>query len=111
MESLHSNYNDTTDSDYNETLVISWNLLNDCGSRKGFIMTVSVLLFMSGFQKDCQTFIFVRLFKRVVSVKISSHDASFTSNQFKFHFLWKTYSLVSDDFCSLSAMRITCKDR
>ena len=44
--------------------------------------------------------------KIVVSVKISSHDASFTSNHFKFHFLWKTYSLVSDDFCNLSATRV-----
>ena len=44
--------------------------------------------------------------KRVVSVKISSHDASFTSNHYTFHFLWKTYSLVSDDFCNLSATRV-----
>ena len=44
--------------------------------------------------------------KRVVSVEIGSRDASFTSNHFKFHFLWKTYSLVSDDFCNLSATRV-----
>ena len=43
---------------------------------------------------------------RVVSVKISSNNPSFTSNHFKFHFLWKTYSLVSDDFCNLSATRV-----
>ena len=48
----------------------------------------------------------IRKTKRVVSVKISSHDASSTSNHFKFHFLWKTYSLVSDDFCNLSATRV-----
>ena len=48
----------------------------------------------------------IRKTKRVVSVKISSHDASFTSNHFTFHFLWKTYSLVSDDFCNLSATRV-----
>ena len=44
--------------------------------------------------------------ERVVSVKISSHDASFTSNHFKFHSLWKTYSLVSHDFRDLSATRV-----
>ena len=44
--------------------------------------------------------------ERVVSVKISSRDASFTSNHLKFHCLWKTYSLVSDDFCNLSAKRV-----
>ena len=51
--------------------------------------------------------------KRVVSVKISSHDASFISNHFEFHFLWKTHSLVSDDFCNLSATRVKsiCKDK
>ena len=65
------------------------------------VMTVCVLLTMSGFQKDCQT-----IFVRVVSVKISSHDASFPSNHLKFYFLWKTYSLVSDDFCNLSATRV-----
>ena len=43
--------------------------------------------------------------KRVISVKISSHDPSFTSNDLKFHFLWKTNSLVSDDFCILSVTR------
>ena len=43
--------------------------------------------------------------KRVVSVKISSHDASFIFNHFKFYFLWKTYSLVSYDFRNLSAAR------
>ena len=48
----------------------------------------------------------IRKTKRVVSAKISSHDASFTSNRLKFHFLWKTYSLVSDDFCNLSATRV-----
>ena len=48
----------------------------------------------------------IRKTKRVVSVKISSHDASLTSNHFKFHFLWKTYSLVSDDFCNLSATKV-----
>ena len=48
----------------------------------------------------------IRKTKRVVSVKIISHDASFTSNHFKFHFFWKTYSLVSDDFCNLSATRV-----
>ena len=48
----------------------------------------------------------IRKTKRVVSVKISSHDASFTSNHFQFHFLWKTYCLVSDDFCNLSATRV-----
>ena len=48
----------------------------------------------------------IRKTKRVVSVKISSHDASFTSGRFKFDFLWKTYSLVSDDFCNLSATRV-----
>ena len=67
-------------------------------------MTVCALLTMSGFQKRlsdniCKT-------KRVVSVKISSHDTSFTSNHFKFHFLRKTYSLVSDDVCNLSAARV-----
>ena len=45
----------------------------------------------------------IRKTKRAVSVKISSHDASFTSKHFKFHFPCKTYSLVSDDFCNLSA--------
>ena len=44
--------------------------------------------------------------KSIVFVKISSHDASFTSNHFKFHFLWKTYSPVSDDFCNLSPTRV-----
>ena len=44
--------------------------------------------------------------ERVVSVKISSNNPSFTSNHFKFHFLWKTYSLVFDDFCNLSATRV-----
>ena len=48
----------------------------------------------------------IRNTKRVVSFKISSHDASFTSNHFKFHFLWKTCSLVSDDFCNLSATTV-----
>ena len=40
---------------------LSHNLLNDCGSRKVFIITICVLLTMSWseFQKDCQT-IFVR---------------------------------------------------
>ena len=46
----------------------------------------------------------------VVSVKISSHNATSTSNLFKFHFLWKTYSLVSYDFCNLSATRVVVKD-
>ena len=68
-------------------------------------MTVCVLLTTSGFQKDCQT-TFVRLNKGVASVKTSSHDPPFTSNHFKFHFLWKTYSLVSDDFCNISATRV-----
>ena len=44
--------------------------------------------------------------ERVVSVKISSNNQSSTSNHFKFHFVWKTYSLVSDDFCNLSATRV-----
>ena len=48
----------------------------------------------------------IRETKRVVSVKISSHDGSFTSNHFKFHFLCKTYSLASDDFCNISATRV-----
>ena len=48
----------------------------------------------------------IRKTGRVVSIKISSHDPSFTSNHFKFHFLWKTYSLVSDDVCNLSATRV-----
>ena len=48
----------------------------------------------------------IRKTKRVISVKISSHDASFTCNHFKFHFLWKTHSPVSDEFCNLSATRV-----
>ena len=48
---------------------------------------------------------FLRLKELFLSVKISSYDASLTSNHFKFHFLCKTYSLVSDDFCNLSATR------
>ena len=44
--------------------------------------------------------------ERVVSVKTSSNNPSFTSNHFKFHFLWKTYSLVSDDFRNLSVTRV-----
>ena len=43
--------------------------------------------------------------ERVVSVKISSQDPSFTSNHFKFNCLWKT-SPVSNDFCNLSATRV-----
>ena len=43
---------------------------------------------------------------RIVSVKVSSHDPSLTSSHFKSHFLWKTYSLVSDDCCNLSATRV-----
>ena len=42
--------------------------------------------------------------ERVVSVKISSDQ--FRSNDFKFYFLCKTYSLVPDDFCNLSATRV-----
>ena len=48
----------------------------------------------------------IRQTKSVVSVKISSPDSSFTSNHFKFYFLWKTYRLVSDNFCNLSATRV-----
>ena len=48
----------------------------------------------------------IRETERVVSVKIGSHNSSFTSNHFKFHFLWKTYRLVSDYFCNLSATRV-----
>ena len=48
----------------------------------------------------------IRKTKRVVSVKISSQDASFTSHHFKFHFLWKIYSLVSDNCCNLSGTRV-----
>ena len=48
----------------------------------------------------------IRKTKKGVSVKISSRDASFTRNHFKFYFLWKTYSPVSDDFCDLSATRV-----
>ena len=44
--------------------------------------------------------------KRVVYVSIRSYDPSFASNHFKFHFLWKTYSLASDDFCNPSATRV-----
>ena len=43
--------------------------------------------------------------ERVGSVKISSHDPRFTSNHFKFDFLWKTYRPLSDDFCNFSATR------
>ena len=39
----------------------------------------------------------------------SQLDICITSNHFKFHFLWKTYSLVSDDFCNLSATRVLVK--
>ena len=46
------------------------------------------------------------LTKKVASVKISSHDASFMSNHFKFHFLQKTYSPVSEGICNLSAKRV-----
>ena len=48
----------------------------------------------------------IRKTKRVVSVKISSHDVSFTFNHFTFPFLWKTYSPVSDGFCNLTATRV-----
>ena len=42
----------------------------------------------------------IRKAKRIVSVKISSNEASL------FHFLWKTYSLVSDDLCNFSATKV-----
>ena len=60
-------------------------------------------------------YVMIRISKRLsdnihktefVSVRISSHDPISTSNHFKFHFLWKTCSLVSDDFCNLSATRV-----
>ena len=61
---------------------------------------------MSGFKTKTKLSDNICKTKRVVPVKISSHDASFTSNNFQFHFLWKTYSLVSDDLCDLSATRV-----
>ena len=39
----------------------------------------------------------IRKTERVVSVQISSNNLSFTSSHFQFHFLWKTYSLVTND--------------
>ena len=48
----------------------------------------------------------IRKTERVGSVKMSSHDPSFISNHFKFHFLWKPYGLVSDDFCNLYATTV-----
>ena len=40
-------------------------------------------------------------------MKISSHDPLVSHPIIlKFHFLWKTYSLVSDDFRNLSATKV-----
>ena len=100
MESLHSNYSDTTDSDTVRHVSYFAKLLNDCGSRKVFIMTVCVLLTCQDLKRLSDN---IRKNKRVVFVKISSHNASFTSNHFEFNFLWR---LVSDDFCNLSATRV-----
>ena len=108
MESLHSNYSDTTDSDYSETFVpfaqpVKWlwqqkSIYRDC------IYIVDYAMISKRLSDN------IRKTTRDVSVKISSHDASFTSNHFKFHFLWRTYSLVSDAWFYILRHRSICKD-
>ena len=82
-----------------------------------FVQPVKWLWQQKSIYYDCMCIVdYVRISKRlsdnicktkgVVSVKISPHDAGFTWNHFKFHFLWKTYDLVSDDFRNLSAARV-----
>ena len=70
MESLHSNYSDTTDLDYSDTCPISRNLLNGCGSRKVFIMAVCVLLTVF----TVYTIILVSLFTKLS--ELLSYDGS-----------------------------------
>ena len=87
-----------------EACPTSHNLLDNCDSRKVFIITTCVLLTTSGleFQKDCQT-ILIRL---SCFCQDQFTRSNFCIQSLKFNFLWRTYSPVSDDFCNLPATRV-----
>ena len=103
-ESLHSNYSDITDSNYIERLVPFCAICYlTVATKSTHYYCMCIVDYVSVLKRLSDN---IRQTKRVVSVKISSHDPSFTSNHFKFHFISKTYCLASDEFCNLSAVRV-----
>ena len=69
-----------------------------------FIMIICVLSTTSRFLKHSQT-IFLTLKELFLSKSVHTMQVLHPVI-LNFHFLWKTYSLVSHDFCNLSATRL-----
>ena len=90
---------DTTDTNYSEMLVSfrATSLLNGCDSRKVFI----IISHDQNFKKTQTIFIRLSCFCQDQFTR-----SNFYIQSVKIQFSLETYSLVSDDFCNLSATRV-----